>query len=401
MRRIEPSAGRIAGAERPRDTPDGKTYHDAVVLVAFASLDEIEELLAMLAWFLAGISTLLCAIAALSARWLSRRTLVPLSRLVESARSVDAANPGWTLAEVGTGDELDDLRNAFNDLLTRLRRAYDRQRRFSSEASHQLRTPVAVMIGHLEVALRHERSGEEYRRVVERAHRRAVELGQIVESLLFLGREDSATLTRAETFDLGRWLLEYRQSRLDGPRSGDLTFRVMGEDPLWIRAQPLLLGQMLENLLDNACKYSRPGTPIVAAASRCGDSALLSIADSGCGITREDMPRIFEPFFRGSATTRERIPGVGLGLAVVGRIVRAFGGDVTVDSEPGRGSRFEVLLPLQCAPPTENEPGELPRQRPLAAPPALGSRAATGPPAGEGILYSDGDSRRRAHRGVE
>ena len=87
--------------------------------------------------------------------------------------------------------------------------------------------------------------------------------------------------------------------------------------PLWIKAQPHLFGQMVENLLDNASKYSRPGTPIVVRAAREGMSALLSVEDSGCGIAREDLPRIFEPFFRSSRTSHEQISGVGLGLSVV------------------------------------------------------------------------------------
>src|SRR5262249_50626011 len=150
------------------------------VLAAFGSLEEIESTRAMLGWLLAGISASVWALAALCARWLSRKTLVPLTRLVASVRSLDASRPGWTLAAVGTRDELDALRLAFNDLLNRLHEAYDRQRRFSSEASHQLRTPVAIMIGHLEVAQRHERSREEYLRVIQLAHKRAVDLGQIV-----------------------------------------------------------------------------------------------------------------------------------------------------------------------------------------------------------------------------
>ena len=221
--RVGPTAARVPGALRPRDNPlEGKSYHEEVVLAAFASLDETEATLANLAWFLVSISTMVWMMAAICARWLSRKTLVPLTRLVESARSLDVTNPGWILAEVGTRDELDDLRRAFNDLLSRLREAYDRQRRFSSQASHQLRTPVAIMLGHLEVAQRYERSGEDYRRVIEIAHKRAIELGQIVESLLFLNRPDSATLTRAETFDLSRWLVEHMASRAGNLRSSDI-----------------------------------------------------------------------------------------------------------------------------------------------------------------------------------
>jgi signal transduction histidine kinase len=103
---------------------------------------------------------------------------------------------------------------------------------------------------------------------------------------------------------------------------------------------------MVENLLDNACKYSRPGRPITMMAVREGEFAVLAVEDSGCGIAREDLTKIFEPFFRSSSTSHQRVPGAGLGLSVVERIAKAFGGTVTASSEIGRGSRFEVRFPL-------------------------------------------------------
>ncbi len=349
--RVRPTIARVPSSERPKDVPEeDKSYHDEVVLSAFVSLDETEAALTTLASFLVCISTLVWALAALCARWLSRKTLVPLTKLVESARCLDVTNPGWILAEVGTRDELDDLRRAINDLLARLHEAYDRQRRFSSEASHQLRTPVAVMIGHLEVAQRYERSGDHYRRVIQLAHKRAVDLGQIVEALLFLNRPDSATLTRAETFDLHRWLIEHLASRPEDLRSSDVVVAPAITLAVWIKAQPHLFGQLVENLLDNACKYSRPGTPIVVRLECEGGSASLSVEDSGCGITPTDLPRIFEPFFRSSPGAGEGTPGVGLGLSVVERIVKAFDGTVSVESRLDRGSRFEVRLPLAVPP---------------------------------------------------
>ena len=283
--RVDPDRGWGTGRRAPPDTPDdGKSYHDEVVFAAFGSLDETEATLASLGLFLLCIGILIWLMAALCARWLLRKTMVPLTRLVESAQSLDAANPGWTLAEVGTRDELDDLRRAFNDLLARLHEAYDRQRRFSSEASHQLRTPVAVMIGHLEVAQRYERSVEQYRRVIHLAHKRSVELGRIVESLLFLSRPDTSTMTLFELLDLNCWLLKHLENRPENRRSSDIVLRSSTQGSLWIKAQPHLLGQLVENLLDNACKYSRPGQPIVLVTAKEDESALIAFEDSGCGI---------------------------------------------------------------------------------------------------------------------
>jgi signal transduction histidine kinase len=139
------------------------------------------------------------------------------------------------------------------------------------------------------------------------------------------------------------------ESRPRNFRSSDIVVESNIDLPLWIKAQPHLLGQLVENLLDNACKYSRPGTPIVVRVSRKGEFALLSVEDSGCGIAREDLASIFEPFFRSSRTAPEPVSGVGLGLSVAQRIVQAFGGTVAVQSEVGHGSRFEVALSLTAA----------------------------------------------------
>jgi signal transduction histidine kinase len=359
--RFAQTRGGEPGVQRPPDTPDGKSYHDEVVFAAFGSVAETEATLATLGSFLVAISIAVWLTAALCARWLMRKTLVPLTMLVESAQRLDATNPGWTLAEVGTRDELDDLRRAFNDLLARLREAYDRQRRFSSEASHQLRTPVAVMIGHLEVAQRHERSAEHYRRVIHLAHKRAVELGQIVESLLFLSRAETSTLTQVETLDLNGWLTKFLENRAEDSRSRDILVGSRTAGALWLKAQPQLLSQLLENLLDNACKYSQPGQPIVITTAEDRGFALLAVEDSGSGIPREDLTKIFEPFFRSASASREKIPGLGLGLSVVERIARAFGGTVTATSEIGRGSRFEVHLPVTAVP--DEGPARPPHER--------------------------------------
>jgi signal transduction histidine kinase len=343
--RVKPAAAE-AGTKRPADTPDGKSYHDEVLLAAFVSVDETEAALATLGWYLVSISTLIWVATAVCARWLSRRTLVPLTKLVQSARKLDATNPGWSLPDVGTRDELDDLRNAFNDLLGRLHQAYERQRRFSGDASHQLRTPVAIMIGHLEVALRCERTADDYLRVIRVAHRRSVALGQIVESLLFLSRAHSSLLAQFEPVEMRGWLTEHLSSRADCARSSDLHVEVLPAAPVWVNAQPHLLGQMLDNLLENACKYSAPGSAVVVALERDECAAILSVKDSGRGIASEDLPRIFEPFFRLTQLPADWTSGVGLGLSVVERVAKAFGGTVSVHSVVGHGSCFTVRLPL-------------------------------------------------------
>jgi signal transduction histidine kinase len=367
QRLVKPTGRALPGVPRPVDTPDGKSYHDALVLAAFASQSESQAALATLAWFLLAISSFILITAAACVRRMSRSMLAPLTRLAASAQKLDPSNPGWTLEEVGTGDELEDMRGAFNDLLGRLHQAYERQRRFGGDASHQLRTPVAIMIGHLEVALRADRSAEQYRRVVEVAHRRAVTLGRIVESLLFLSRGGSSLLSNLRPIELNEWLTNWLANRPEDSRTGDLR-SALAERKVWIEAQPQLLGQLLENLIDNACQYSDPGRMVEIKVAPARDRVALAVEDQGRGIAEADLPHIFEPFFRGGQATGLGPRGAGLGLSVVERIATAFGGMSSVQSTLGKGTRFEFSFPCIQGPasPTISDQAEFSTDSTLA-----------------------------------
>src|SRR5262249_27217195 len=125
----------------------------------------------------------------------------------------------------------------------------------------------------------------------------------------------------------------------------DLRFEESDGDPPWTRTHRPLLGQLLDNLLENASKYSAPGTPVVVRAWCEPDAVAMEVEDRGCGIPAEDLPRVFEPFYRAESARRLGHAGVGLGLAVARRIAATHGGTITAESDPGRGSRFVVRLP--------------------------------------------------------
>jgi signal transduction histidine kinase len=328
---------------------DGMTSEPrSLVLATVASLDPLEAGQRNVALVLVALSLVVWLLAALVGWRLCKRALLPVTRMAKTAGSMSMADGTARLPIPGTGDELDLLAGSFNGLLDRLHQEFERQKRFTGDASHQLRTPLAALLGQLEVARRRERSVEEYQRVLDEVHGEALRLRQIVESLLFMARAESeAGMPELEPVEMVLWLRERVSCRRrGGERAGDLVERLSTEAPVFVQVQPQLLGQALENLLDNACKYSRPGTLIVVAARQEGGCALLSVEDSGCGIAPEDLPRVFEPFFRSAQSVGERVAGFGLGLAVVRGIAAAFGGTVTVASELGAGSRFELRLPL-------------------------------------------------------
>jgi signal transduction histidine kinase len=337
-----------------------------LVLTAGLSLVPVEEALMGTAQVLLVVSVAIWLLAAASGRWLCRRALVPVTRMAQAARDLNTVDLGWRLPEVATRDELHDLGDAFNGLLARLEEAFERQRRFTGDASHQLRTPLTAMRGQIDVALRRDRSPDEYRAALSRVRDQAEHLTSLVEMLLFLARADAeAKLCGLESIELGPWVEEHLGLWRNHPRSGDVRLALPSDEPTTVCVHPPLLGQLLDNLLDNACKYSMPGSLIDVRVERSDDGVALSVEDHGHGIAPEDLPRIFEPFYRASAAVREGRAGVGLGLSVAQRIAMVFGGRLTATGELGRGTRFELMLPE--APPGEGRQVSAARDSTLSA----------------------------------
>jgi signal transduction histidine kinase len=339
-----PPARGFKGGEAHQEP--GRKKYPALVITVAVPLGPVRATLHRLAAVLTALSLGVWLAAALGGRWLSRRALRPLTRMAEAARTITAADLGRRLPGAGTGDELEDLGRAFNELLGRLQESFERQRRFTGDASHQLRTPLTAMLGQVEVALRRDRDPEEYRRVLGLVRGQAGQLRQVVEMLLFLARADAeAWAPELERIDLGEWLARHLLSWAAHPRAADLRTEPGPGQPLWVRAHPPLLGQALDNLLDNAFKYSGPGSAVTLRLRPGPDSVGLEVEDAGQGIAAEDLPHVFEPFYRSPHSRRLGKGGVGLGLAVAARVVNAFGGRIEVSSAPGKGSRFTVWLP--------------------------------------------------------
>ena len=285
--------------------PHDRTYHgDGVVLTVAVADGPVAAELRRLTLAMAGISAVIWLTAAFWGRLMCRRALAPITKMATSARSVrHTFLDGSLLDVVPSRDELEDLGRAFNDLLADLRLSLERQHRFTGDASHQLRTPLTAMLASVEVALRQVRSPAEYQRVLGVVRRRGVQLRQIIESLLFLARAESdCHLPDAEVIDLAGWCRSWVGSWADHPRAADLAVPT-GEGATPVRANPALLGQVLDNLLDNACKYSAAGSPVVVSVEPQGAGAALVVSDNGCGITPDELPLICEPFFR-SAQSR-------------------------------------------------------------------------------------------------
>jgi signal transduction histidine kinase len=327
---------------------DGTPLSEALVLRAAISLTPLHTTLRTLAVTLTGLSVLVWLSALALGRRLCRRALAPVTQMADAARDMGAADLSQRLPDPQTAGELADLHHSFNGLLDRLEEAFARQQRFTGDASHQLRTPLTAMLGQLDLALRRDRPAVEYRHALTEARTQASRLKQIVEAMLFLARAD-AEAQRGErvAIHLGPWLREHLQSWSTHPRWADIQVHVAESGSLMVQVQPVLLGQLVDNLLDNGCKYSVPGTPLTVTLVREANEALLTVRDAGHGIAAADVPHLFKPFYRTAEARRRGLAGTGLGLAVAHRIASALSGSLAAKSDLGVGSTFTLRLALE------------------------------------------------------
>jgi len=333
--------------EAERDEHDGTVIYPELTVSAGVSLLPVRATLQRLGTALFGLSLLVWMVMLVAGRWVCRKALSPLQQMADAATEIQADNLAQRLPPVETRDELFTLNLRFNELLDRVHRAFEQQRRFTGDASHQLRTPLTVILGQIEVALRRDRADAEYERVLETVQRRVEQLVQMVESLLFLSRADAETrLPTLESIDLCEWLPERLLEWSEHPRAADIICKIEPQAPCVIKAQPALLGELLNILLDNACKFSEPETSITMRLNSRGNTVDLSVEDQGCGIEPGDLPHLFEPFCRSESARIRGVDGVGLGLSIAKRLADVFGGTVSSSSRPGQGSTFTVQLPL-------------------------------------------------------
>jgi two-component system, OmpR family, sensor kinase len=324
--------------------------YDRLYIAVGVPLEPVVAQVRALALTLAGISIAVWMIAALLGGWLCRNALAPLTHMSNAISAISPADLSQRLSPIATKDQLGKLSHSFNQLLNRLEASFDRQRRFAADASHQLRTPLTAMLGHVEVALRRPRSIPEYQSVLENVQLQSTKLNQIIGMLLFLAREGSDVIgADCHCFELNEWLDEYLPQWRQHPRFSDLRLDVDRDAELLIRAHSGLLGQAIDNLIDNACKYSEPTSQIVVRTTRNSEFVMLEVEDNGYGIPESELPRIFDPFFRSDDARRRGIGGAGLGLSVTHQIISAFDAKLSIESTPERGSIAIVVFRAHAA----------------------------------------------------
>ncbi len=318
-------------------------------------------------WTLAALVPLALVLAGTGGWLLARRALRPVDQMTMTTRRIEAEHLAQRLEGAEVDDELGRLARTLNEMLARLEAAFAQVRRFSADASHELKTPLTVLRGEIEVALRNPRDSAEYQRVLTSVLEEVESMTLLVDDLLLLARADAGALRWDVTpVELDRLVEEVAKEGEILGRGKQVQVKIQELEPLVVQGDGPRLKQLLRNLVDNGVKYTPSGGQVMLALravrgevqpdlnskfdirhSKSPDWAEIEVRDTGIGIPSEALPRIFERFYRVDPARSRETGGAGLGLCIAKTIAEAHGGRIEVQSGPGAGSTFTLLLPLR------------------------------------------------------
>jgi len=278
--------------------------------------------------------------------YLTRKTFRLLDELIEKANNISSQNLNLRLNVSNSTDELVELSMTFNRMMDRIESAYEKQKQFVSDASHELRTPIAVIQGYARML---ERWGKDDKEIlyesIEAINKEAKNMQDLVDKLLFIARNDKDTMVLIKNrFNMSELMEEMVKDTLMLDTKRKIESQV--EPDIFVNGDRDRIKQALRIFVDNAIKYTDEGGKIVLRLEKDGENAVTSVIDNGKGIPEKDLPNIFDRFYRVESSRERDKGGHGLGLSIAKIIVLRHGGRIKVSSKLGAGTRFRIYLPL-------------------------------------------------------
>ena len=321
--------------EGPRDT----------LLCVGRSAESEQNRVARMTWNIVLSGMFALSLGLFGGWWLSKRAIEPIQRMSQTAQGINANNLSDRIALAGFDTELASLGNTLNTMLDRLNQSFEQQRQFTADASHELRTPVTVLLTSSELALSKPRTAEEYRDQLQKCQRAATRMRELTDSLLTLARLDATDELEMEDVSLPALIQEAIDTIQPMADEKSIVIELQLEQ-LSIPAHRSMLRQSIDNLLSNAIKYNRPGNRVFVKLTQSNPSCIrLEVEDQGIGIPALAIPKLFDRFFRVDESRSRAEGGTGLGLAIAKRIIECHHGTIRVQSELDKGSTFIVDLP--------------------------------------------------------
>ncbi len=302
----------------------------------------MQDLLVLNLWFIP-IAALL---AGIGGGWMTKRVLKPLDRVAAMACEVSSENLSRCVVDERADKEIQGLTEAFNQMINRLEKSFHQMRDFSDNVSHELRMLLSILRGETELCLLQRRSVEEYRKTLENNLEQMLRMEEVIEKLLFLSKVDRGEMELHQMeFDLFFVIKEVISQVELTAKGKKVAIHLRAGSSTLIHGDPILMRGAILNLVQNAITYTPPGGEVSLFIEKEINEARVTVADTGLGIPGNEIPYIFERFYRADQSYSSS-RGSGLGLSIVKWIVESHRGRIAVDSVVGKGSRFTMILPL-------------------------------------------------------
>jgi heavy metal sensor kinase len=341
---VDPTALAYVAAAAPIAPEEDHGYDRpprAVLVVA--STGEILGAARSLGWLLAALIPLASILAGVGGWALAGRALAPVDAMTRWAASVGEQDMGGRIAVPATDDEIARLAVTLNAMIGRIEEAFARNVRFVADASHEIRNPLTNLSTEIQAMLRRDRESAEYRATLASTLDEVRRLSRLADGLLFLARSDAGKAVGAPVrVDLAAMLAEVEAAYREKAKETGIALAAAAAGTPGIDGDREAIRRLIENLVENAVRYTPSGGRVTLRARAADGRAILSVEDTGIGISEADRPHLFERFWRGAAA-RERAPeGSGLGLAICREIVAAHGGTIAIRPGEGCGTRVEI-----------------------------------------------------------
>lgn len=276
---------------------------------------------------------------------LARRSLQPVQAMTQTAKQITADRLNERIDVNNSDDELGELAQTLNQMIEGLERSFTEMQRFTADAAHELRTPLAVIRNEAEVALRSPRSTEEYSRVLENLLEETIRLSNMADQLLFLSRHDAGLhILKQESLAMDQLLAEVVVNMQMVAQEKGVRLTLDGNAPCQLTGDRTQLRRVFYNLLDNAIKYTNASGQVVVSSQATNSELTITITDTGIGIPPEHLPRLFDRFYRVDPARSGDESGAGLGLSICQSIIRSMGGRIEVESAVGKGTTVTIRL---------------------------------------------------------
>ncbi len=347
--------------------PVVENSHVTKIVQIASSLEGVEDALNKLFLILIITVPSTLILASLGGQFLAHKALKPVDNITQTARMITSQNLNQRINPPRVKDEISRLIETFNEMISRLDQSFRQMKQFSSDASHELKTPLTILKGEVEVMLRRERTSQEYQQTLKSNLEEINRMSQIVEDLLTLSKADTGEIRlNKEDIDLSEILNEVVTQMDKLAKSKNLRLSASNHHQgIHIFGDALRLRELFINLIENGIKYTEEGGSIQIRMQKeyplptrdqsdqgereKGEFVKIVVSDTGIGIAKEDQERIFDRFFRVDKARSREQGGSGLGLSICKWIVEAHQGKIEVESELGKGSSFVVRLPLSSA----------------------------------------------------